>query len=141
MVYYDKNGIVVRDLQQSDAQIITDEELAQGWEATVDKYEMRLRHQAEGKAIALAAEWNGSVAGYVSIAIAVMTMILCCIYRNIESRSRLQEVILHRKGRHGTHHAVLLTYVLFYDCPALFYAPFQQRSIQCWSSGSNTTFS
>ena len=24
MVYYDKNGILIRDLQQSDAQIITD---------------------------------------------------------------------------------------------------------------------
>ena len=32
MVYYDKNGMVIRDLQQGDAQIITDEEIAQGWE-------------------------------------------------------------------------------------------------------------
>lgn len=67
MVYYDKNGIVIRDLQQSDAQIITDEEIAQGWQATINKYEMRLRHQAEGKAIALAAEWNGNIAGYINV--------------------------------------------------------------------------
>ena len=67
MVYYDKNGIAVRDLQQSDARIITDEEIAQGWQATIDKYEMRLRHQAEGKAIALAAEWNGNIAGYINV--------------------------------------------------------------------------
>ena len=67
MVYYDKNGIVIRDLRQSDAQIITDEEIAQGWDATIDKYKMRLRHQAEGKAIALVAEWNGNIAGYINV--------------------------------------------------------------------------
>lgn len=67
MIYYDENGIVIRDLQQADAQAITDGEIAQGWDATVDKYEMRLRHQAEGKAIALAAEWRGDVAGYVNV--------------------------------------------------------------------------
>ena len=67
MVYYDENGVVIRDLRRSDAQILTEEELAQGWDATIDKYEMRLRHQAEGRAIALAAEWNGNVAGYVNV--------------------------------------------------------------------------
>ena len=67
MIYYDENGIVIRDLQQADAQVITDGEIAQGWDATVDKYEMRLRHQAEGRAIALAAEWRGDVAGYVNV--------------------------------------------------------------------------
>ena len=30
MVYYDKNGIVIRDLRQSDAQILIEEEIAQG---------------------------------------------------------------------------------------------------------------
>lgn len=67
MIYYDENGIVIRDLQQADAQVITDGEIAQGWDATVDKYEMRLRHQAEGRAITLAAEWRGDVAGYVNV--------------------------------------------------------------------------
>lgn len=50
---------------KSDAQIITDEEIAQGWQATVDKYEMRLKHQAEGKAVSLIAEYQGNVAGYI----------------------------------------------------------------------------
>ncbi len=67
MVYYNKNEILIRDLQQSDAQILTDEEIAQGWDATVNKYEMRLRHRSEGRCVALVAEWNGSVAGYVSV--------------------------------------------------------------------------
>ena len=67
MVYYNENGIIIRDLQQSDAQIITDEEIAQGWNANVDKYEMRLKHQAEGKSIALVAEYDGNIAGYINI--------------------------------------------------------------------------
>ncbi len=45
MVYYDQNGIVIRDLRRNDAQILTEEELAQGWDTTVDKFETRLRHQ------------------------------------------------------------------------------------------------
>lgn len=56
MIYYEDNEIIIRNMQQSDAQTITDEEIAQGWDATVDKYEMRLKDRAEGRAIALAAE-------------------------------------------------------------------------------------
>ena len=67
MVYYNENGITIRDLQQSDAQIITDEEIAQGWNASVEKYEMRLKHQAEGKSISLAAEFEGNIAGYINV--------------------------------------------------------------------------
>ena len=67
MIYYNENGITIRDLQQSDAQIITDEEIAQGWNANVDKYKMRLKHQAEGKSIALVAEYEGNIAGYINI--------------------------------------------------------------------------
>ncbi len=67
MIYYDENGILIRDLQKSDVRIITDEELAQGWQSTTDKYEMRLRDQSEGKAIALVAEYSGSVAGYINV--------------------------------------------------------------------------
>ena len=67
MVYYNEKGITIRDLQQSDAQIITDEEIAQGWNASVEKYEMRLKDQAEGKSISLAAEFEGNIAGYINV--------------------------------------------------------------------------
>ena len=66
-VYYNENDILIRDMQQSDAQIITEEEIAQGWDATVEKYEMRLKHQSEGKAISLVAEYCGKIAGYINI--------------------------------------------------------------------------
>ena len=66
MVYYNENGILIRDLQQSDAKIIEEEELAQGWDSS-GKYEMRLKDQAEGKSVNLVAEYNGNVAGYINV--------------------------------------------------------------------------
>lgn len=67
MVYYEDDKIRIRDMVQSDAQIITCEEIAQGWNQTIEKYEMRLQHQADGKSVALVAEYMGNVAGYVNI--------------------------------------------------------------------------
>ena len=67
MVYYRDNVILIRDMVKSDAQIITDEEIAQGWHQTIEKYETRLQDQAEGKAIALVAEYKGKVAGYINV--------------------------------------------------------------------------
>ena len=58
MIYNQNNEILIRNLQQSDAQIITDGEIAQGWdgEGRLDKYLMRLKDHAEGRAVALVAE-------------------------------------------------------------------------------------
>ena len=67
MIYESKDGILIRDMVPSDAQAITDGEIAQGWHQTPDKYEMRLQHQKEGKAVALVAEYNGAVAGYINV--------------------------------------------------------------------------
>ena len=67
MVYYKDEVILIRDMVKNDAQIITREEIAQGWDQTIEKYELRLRHQASGKSIALVAEYRGNVAGYVNV--------------------------------------------------------------------------
>lgn len=67
MIYYNDKEILIRNMRQSDAQVITDEEIAQGWQASAEKYEMRLRHQAEGKSISLVAEYQGNVAGYINV--------------------------------------------------------------------------
>ena len=53
---------MIRNMRQSDAQVITDEEIVQGWHASVEKYEMRLRDQSERKAVSLVAEYQGNVA-------------------------------------------------------------------------------
>ena len=67
MIYYCQDNVMIRNMVPSDAQIITDEEIAQGWHQSIDKYRMRLRHQEEGRAIALVAEYNGAVAGYINV--------------------------------------------------------------------------
>jgi len=67
MLYFEDKDILIRDMLQRDAQIITDEEIAQGWHQTIKKYEKKLEHQAQGKAIVLVAEFRGNVAGYISV--------------------------------------------------------------------------
>ena len=66
-MYYYNEDILIRDLRQEDACIITEEEIAQGWQDNTEKYQMRLRHQAEGRSIALVAEYKGKVAGYINV--------------------------------------------------------------------------
>lgn len=67
MIYYQDEEIIIRDMQPEDVQVITDEEIAQGWQQTTEKYEMRLKDQADGVATALVAEFRGSVAGYINV--------------------------------------------------------------------------
>ena len=67
MVYCRDGDILIRDMVQSDAKIIADEEVAQGWHQTTEKYELRLRDRARGRSFALVAEYGGRVAGYVSV--------------------------------------------------------------------------
>ncbi len=66
-VYYTDKQITIRDMRQEDAAVITQEEIAQGWDATVDKYEMRLRDRQEKHAVVLVAEYQGNVAGYINV--------------------------------------------------------------------------
>lgn len=67
MIYDLKDDILIRNMTDSDAIIITEEENAQGWSASIDKYEIRLKDQREGRAIALVAEYCGNVAGYIHV--------------------------------------------------------------------------
>jgi GNAT superfamily N-acetyltransferase len=54
-------------MEEADAQILIDEEIAQGWNADVTKYLTRLRDQAEGKCVSLTAVYKGQPAGYVNV--------------------------------------------------------------------------
>ena len=67
MIYYNENDILIRDMLESDIQIITDGEIAQGWHQTTEKYEMRFKDMNEGKCISFVAEYKGEVAGYVNV--------------------------------------------------------------------------
>lgn len=62
MIYYDDGIIRIRTLVPDDAKILAEEEQLQGDHVTREKYDMR-----DGKAVALAAEYQGQTAGYISI--------------------------------------------------------------------------
>ncbi len=68
MEYFKNNEITIRDMQISDAEIFTEEEIKQGWiDATTEKIENRIKDVAYGKAISIVAEYLGNPAGYVSV--------------------------------------------------------------------------
>ncbi|MBO4508445.1 MAG: GNAT family N-acetyltransferase [Spirochaetaceae bacterium] len=67
MVYYKNKDIIIRDMEESDAQIFTDEFTAQGWHPDIATYQMRLKDQAERKCVALIAQYQGHPAGYVYV--------------------------------------------------------------------------
>ena len=67
MIYFEDETVLIRNMEPADAQPITDGEIAQGWDASVAKYEMRLRDQAAGRAVALVAEVEGQPVGYINV--------------------------------------------------------------------------
>ncbi len=54
-------------MEYEDAQAITDAEIEQGWDASIEKYEKRLEDQRLGKAISLVAEYSGKPVGYINV--------------------------------------------------------------------------
>lgn len=63
MIYYKDEEVVIRNMEEADAPIFVDEYTAQGWHDDIEGYLMRLRDQAEGKCVALTAEYQSCPAG------------------------------------------------------------------------------
>ena len=63
MIYYKDEEVVIRNMEEADAQVFNDEYTAQGWHPDVEYYLMRIREQAEGKCVALTAAYQGHPAG------------------------------------------------------------------------------
>ena len=63
MIYYKDDTFLIRDMEAADAQVFFDEYTAQGWHSEVEYYHMRMREAAEGKCVALTAEYQGQPAG------------------------------------------------------------------------------
>ena len=71
MIYYKDEELVIRNMEESDAQVFYDEYTAQGWHSEVEYYLMRMREQAEGKCVALTAEYQGHPVGAVYVYLTV----------------------------------------------------------------------
>lgn len=69
MVYFSNEQIIIRNMEDTDAQAITDAEIEQGRDADgrLEKYQKRLEDQRLGKAISLVAECSGRPVGYINI--------------------------------------------------------------------------
>ena len=67
MIYDSDDKILIRTIKETDPRIICEEETAQGWHATEDKYWTRVADNASGKAVSLVAEYEGGVAGYINV--------------------------------------------------------------------------
>lgn len=67
MVYFSKEQLTIRNMEPGDAQEITDAEIEQGWDASIEKYRKRLEDQSAGKAVSLVAEYAGRPVGYINV--------------------------------------------------------------------------
>lgn len=67
MVYFSNGQITVRNMEPEDAQAITNAEIEQGWNVSIEKYLKRLEDQSSGKAISLVAEYSKKPVGYINI--------------------------------------------------------------------------
>lgn len=67
MVYFSKEQLTIRNMEPGDAQEITDAEIKQGWDASIEKYRKRLEDQRVGKAVSLVAEYAGRPVGYINV--------------------------------------------------------------------------
>lgn len=67
MVYFEDAGLLIRYMEPGDVRTIVREETAQGDAVSVEKYDMRLRDQAENRSVALVAVYHGAVAGYIHV--------------------------------------------------------------------------
>ena len=67
MVYFSKGQLTIRNMEPGDARAITEAEIEQGWDASVEKYLKRLEDQSAGKAVSLVAEYEGRPVGYLNV--------------------------------------------------------------------------
>ena len=67
MVYYNDKELIIRNREEAEARVVTDEEITQGWHMDISKYLARLQDQSAGKCVSLTAVYKGLPAGYVSV--------------------------------------------------------------------------
>lgn len=67
MIYDADGGLLIRTMTEADAYAIAEGELAQGYQTAPERFLARLREQAEGKCVAIAAEREGQAAGYIHV--------------------------------------------------------------------------
>lgn len=68
MIYCSCNGVIIRDMEMKDVEILTEGERAQGWHwASPEKSANRLIERDAGRCVVMVCEFGGEPAGYVSL--------------------------------------------------------------------------
>ena len=67
MIYFRDDDIIVRDMVPDDAGYFAQEEIAQGWNSSEEKYLSHIEDVKNGKAVSLVAVFRGSHAGYINV--------------------------------------------------------------------------
>ncbi len=67
MIFYKDENILIRNMEETDPQIIYNAEIEQGHHRTVESFSNRLKDEQDGIATPLIAEYRGIVAGYVNV--------------------------------------------------------------------------
>lgn len=67
MIHYSDENLTIRDMEPADVAPLVAGERAQGWNASPEKNERRLRDRDAGRCAALVAVWRGAPVGYVSV--------------------------------------------------------------------------
>ncbi|MGN0392966.1 MAG: GNAT family N-acetyltransferase [Bariatricus sp.] len=114
MIFYEDKWVRIRNMEERDAIVITEAEISQGWNASVEKYYKRLKDQEEGRAIAFVGEFEGSVAGDINLyleieegpfagsgAVEIVDFGVLERYRNLGIGSRLMDVAESVAGRYS----------------------------------------
>lgn len=73
MIYYKDDNCIIRNLEMTDVHEIVEEEIAQGWLASDEKYLNHLKNQEEGRCISLVAVYEGKAVGYINVYTDVQT--------------------------------------------------------------------
>ena len=67
MIYYESLEITIRDMVESDVAVRMADDIAHGWETSYERHRSRVNDAAQKRCIALAADYDGHPAGFVSI--------------------------------------------------------------------------
>lgn len=67
MIYYQDDLVTIRDMKQSDCQIIHNEISAQNWHSELSRYEKYYNEQNANERYVFIAEYRGNLAGYTTL--------------------------------------------------------------------------
>ena len=67
MIYFQSSDMGIRDMIESDVAVRMADDIAHGWETSHERHRLRVKDAAAKRCVALAADYHGHPAGFVSV--------------------------------------------------------------------------